>query len=118
MILTFWQGTYLSKFKDFKKSKDRDEMFTKVNRLIIQNFRDNISMKDQIDVYTQFLNNIKDRKDKKKAIYRSDHIFCLHCLFALVKLKVIEEEDDPLNGFFYGSNQKKANRGYRVRCDK
>tara|TARA_R110002012_G_scaffold11804_1_gene52787 strand:+ start:65 stop:421 length:357 start_codon:yes stop_codon:yes gene_type:complete len=118
MILTFWQGTYLSKFKDFTKSKDRDEMFTKVNRLIIQNFRDNIPMKEQIDVYSHFLNNIKDRKDKKKAIYRSDHIFCLHCLFALVKLKVIEEEDDPLNGFFYdeGLTRKRVNR--RSRCDK
>jgi hypothetical protein len=50
----------------------------------------------QIKTYLHFCNMIYNRKKRKEPIRRSDHIYFLSCLFALLRLKIIN--DDELNG--------------------
>ncbi len=66
-----------------------------------------IPIKIQIKTYIHFCNMIHDRKKNKQPIRRSDHIFFLNCLFALLRLKIID--NDELNGYLI-MNKKKINR--------
>ena len=61
-------------------------------------------------VYSIFLDNLKDRKDKNKPIRRSDHNYGMNCLMALVKLKVIYL-DDSADGIFRQSLIKGKRKG-------
>lgn len=97
MILTFWKGVYLSKWYNLK----RDTLLKLGEDLIIKGLEEGRALNIQIAVYTKFLDTIKDRKINKQPIRRSDLQFGLYCMIALIKLKVIEEEDDPLNGLYY-----------------
>lgn len=62
-----------------------------------------IPIKTQIKMYLHFCNIIHNRKINNKAIYKSDHINFLNCLTALLRLKIIDNDD--ING--YMSFQKK-----------
>ena len=61
--------------------------------LILKSLRDNLNIKKQIYTYTYFCNNIYRRKINNQAIRRSDHEMFLSCFFALLKLKIIDNED-------------------------
>ena len=61
--------------------------------LILKSMRENIKIKKQIFIYLQFCNSILRRKQNNLNIWKSDHEMFLSCLFALIKLKIIEEED-------------------------
>ena len=95
MIYTWWKGTQISKFYDVPDK----ELIGYGHTLLRQGFERGISLKRQIMVYTIFLDNLKDRKDKNKPIRRSDHNYGMNCLMALVKLKVIDL-DDAEDGIF------------------
>jgi len=56
-----------------------------------------IPIKIQIKTYLHFCNIIYRRKNNNQSIYKSDHINFLNCLTALLRLKIIE--NDELNGF-------------------
>ena len=47
-------------------------------------------------MYLHFCNVIHQRKINRQAIRRSDHELFISCFFALMKLKIIE--DDDMNG--------------------
>tara|TARA_R110000824_G_scaffold136868_5_gene300792 strand:- start:55 stop:369 length:315 start_codon:yes stop_codon:yes gene_type:complete len=96
MILTFWDGVYISKWRRIP----RRELIELGGNLILTGLKEGVSLDKQIVFYKYFLDTLKDRKIKKKRIYRSDHQYGLSCMMALIKLKVIEEEDDPNNGLY------------------
>ena len=100
MIYTFWDGLLISKFKAVEKGLEYN--------LIKRGLLEGRSLDKQILVYKNFLDIIKDRKLNNKPIRRSDHNFSLYCIMALIKLKVIEEEDDPLNGLYYPPKRKRS----------
>ena len=56
-----------------------------------------IPIKIQLKTYINFCNIIYNRKKRNDPIYRQDHIFFLNCLTALLRLKVID--NDELNGY-------------------
>lgn len=56
-----------------------------------------IPIKLQIKTYLHFCNQIYNRKKNNLAIRRSDHIYFLNCLTALLRLRIIE--NDELNGY-------------------
>ena len=51
----------------------------------------------QIKTYISFCNLIYTRKKNLQPIRRSDHIYFLNCLMALMRLRIIEE--DAENGY-------------------
>ena len=67
-----------------------------------------IPIRIQIKTYIHFCNMIYDRKKNKQAIRRSDHIYFLNCLFALLRLKIIE--NDESNGYLIMKSKKKINQ--------
>ena len=52
----------------------------------------------QIESYTEFCNIIYQRKLNKQRISRQNHIYFISCLCALLRLKIIE--DDDMNGYY------------------
>ena len=67
-------------------------------------YQDNLNIKLQIKTYKYFCNMIYERKKNKQAIRRSDHELFISSLFALLKLKVIENDSD--NGYLTMSRKK------------
>jgi len=63
-----------------------------------------IPIKLQIKTYLHFCNMIYTRKKNKQAIFKSDHINFLNCITALLRLRIIE--NDESNG--YMAFQKKS----------
>ena len=56
-----------------------------------------INIMKQIKAYLHFCNMIYNRKKNNQPIRRTDHIYFLNCLTALLRLKIIE--NDEQNGF-------------------
>ena len=56
-----------------------------------------INIKKQIKVYILFCNEIWKRKKNKQPIYRGDHIHFLNCITALLRLRIID--NDEMNGY-------------------
>jgi len=65
--------------------------------IILKSMKQQFKIKQIINTFTQFCNLIYDRKKNKQPIRRSDHQFFISCLFGLLKLKIIE--NDELNGY-------------------
>ena len=65
--------------------------------LILKSLKENMNLKKQIFTYINFCNMIHKRKLYNKGIRRSDHEMFISCFFALMKLKIIEE--DNMNGY-------------------
>ena len=63
-----------------------------------------IPIRIQIKTYLDYCNVIKRRKENNQAIYKSDHIMFLNCLFALMRLNLIE--DDDANGYLIMNKKK------------
>ena len=56
-----------------------------------------IPILEQIKNFSRFCSAIYFRKIQNKPIYRTDHHLFLCCLMALLRLKVIDNDDD--NGY-------------------
>lgn len=63
-----------------------------------------IPIKRQIKMYTHFCNLVYTRKKNNQPIYRQDHIFFLNCLTALLRLRIIE--NDEQNGYMCFNKKK------------
>ena len=63
-----------------------------------------IPIKAQIKTYLYFCNQIYLRKKNKLPIRRSDHIYLLNCLTALLRLRIID--NDELYGFMCFNKKK------------
>ena len=70
-----------------------------------------ITIRLQIKTYLHFCNEIYNRKKNKLSIRRSDHIYFLSCLSALLRLKIID--DDELNGTMIFKYKKKSNQNIK-----
>lgn len=88
----------LSKKKTFKTYQYQGEY------LILKSMRENLKIKQMIFTFTHFCNMIHKRKLNKQPIRRSDHEMFISCLFGLMKLKIIDNDD--LNGYLIMPKKK------------
>tara|TARA_B110000211_G_C13682348_1_gene379368 strand:- start:185 stop:520 length:336 start_codon:yes stop_codon:yes gene_type:complete len=80
-------GSYpLSNLKTYERYKYQGEY-------LILNSLKTIPIKLQIKTYTAFCEMIYQRKKDKLGIYRSDYEMFLNSIFALIKLKKLDEDD-------------------------
>lgn len=77
----------LTKKKTYERYKYQGE------HLILESLKRNMKIKTQIFTYLNFCNMIHKRKLNKQAIRKSDHELFICCFFALMKLKIIEDND-------------------------
>lgn len=103
-LILYYKGLLISSFPlSDKKTFNRYEY--QGTHLIMKS--KGIPIKLQIKTYIHFLNTIYIRKKNNQAIRKSDHIFFLNCLFALLRLKIID--NDESNGYLI-MKKKKVNR--------
>jgi len=88
----------LSKKKTFKTYQYQGEY------LILKSMNQKIKIKQIIFTFTHFCNMIHKRKLNKQPIRRSDHEMFISCLFGLMKLKIIDNDD--LNGYLIMPKKK------------
>jgi hypothetical protein len=100
-ICLYFKGKLISSFP-LSVKKTIDKYFIQGEELIYQS--KGIPIKLQIKTYLHFCNMIYNRKINNKPIRGSDHIYFLNCLMALLRLRIIE--DDELNGFLICKKKK------------
>ena len=76
----------LSNLKTYERYKYQGEY------LILDSLK-TMPLKLQIKIYLSFVEMIYLRKKDKKGIYKSDFEMFLNCIFALIKLKKLDEEE-------------------------
>ena len=76
----------LSNLKTYERYKYQGEY------LILDSLK-TMPLKLQIKTYLSFVEMIYLRKKDKKGIYKSDYEMFLNCIFALIKLKKLDEEE-------------------------
>ena len=99
----YYKGLLISSFpltnkKTFDKYKYQGEY------LILKSMKEKFKLKQIIFTLTNFCNIIYERKKDNKAIRRSDHEFFISCLFGLLKLKIID--NDESNGYLIMNKKK------------
>jgi len=93
-ICIFFKGLLISSFP-LSKKKTLDKYLYQGDYLIMQS--KHINIKQQIKTYLHFSNIIYTKKKNKYPIYRSDHELFLSCIMALLRLKIIENDEE--NGY-------------------
>ena len=99
----YYKGLLVSSFPLTKK-KTFDRYKYQGEYLILKSMKEKIKIKQIIFTLTHFCNIIYDRKKDIQAIRRSDHEFFLSCLFGLLKLKIID--NDESNGYLIMNKKK------------
>ena len=99
----YYKGLLISSFplnknKTFEKYKYQGEY------LILKSMKENFKIKQIIYTLTYFCNLIYNRKLNKQPIRKSDHEYFISCLFGLLKLKIIDNDD--LNGYLIMPRKK------------
>ena len=99
----YYKGLIVSSFpltnrKTFDRYKYQGEY------LILKSMKEKIKIKQIIFTLTHFCNIIYDRKKNKQPIRRTDHEYFLSCLFGLLKLKIID--NDESNGYLIMNKKK------------
>ncbi len=102
-ISLFWKGTLLSTYP-LSDEYNLDYYYDTGEDIIRKSKDMNYNIKQQIIVYFGFLNKIERRKREKLPIYASDLDKATHALFALLRLRLIE--DDELNGYLIMPKRK------------
>lgn len=90
----YFKGILISSFPLTKK-KTVEIYLSQGEELIYKS--KGIPIKLQIKTYLHFCNEIYRRKKNNQPIRRSDHIYFLNCLSALLRLRIID--NDELNGY-------------------
>jgi len=105
-ICLYFKGKLISSFPLTKK-KTVDKYFNQGEEIIYQS--KGIPIKTQIKTYLHFCNLVYLRKINNQPIRRTDHIYFLNSLMALLRLKIIDNdiEDGELNGFMVFPKKKK-----------
>ena len=99
----YYKGLLISSFALTKK-KTFDVYKYQGEHFILTSMKENIKVKEIIYTCTYFCNLIYTRKKNKQAIRKSDHELFLGTLFALMKLKIIE--NDESNGYLVMPKKK------------
>ncbi len=102
-LTLYYKGLLISSFpltnkKTFDRYKYQGEY------LILKSMKEKIKIKQIIFTLTHFCNIIYNRKKNKQPIRRSDHEFFISCLFGLLKLKIID--NDESNGYLIMNKKK------------
>lgn len=95
-LTLYYKGLLISSFALTKK-KTFERYQYQGEYLILESMKENFKIKQIIYTLTYFCNMIYNRKINKQPIRRSDHEYFLSCLFALMKLKIIDNDDS--NGY-------------------
>jgi len=92
----YYKGLLISSFP-LNKKKTFERYLYQGEYLILKSMRENINIKKIIYTAMYFCTLIYNRKKNNQPIRRSDHQLFLSSLFALLKLKIIE--NDESNGY-------------------
>jgi len=103
-ISLFWKGTLISIYP-LSDEYDFDYYYSCGEDIIKKSKEMGYNIKEQITVYFGFLNKIERRKRENLPIYASDHDKAGHALFALLRLRLIE--NDELNGYLIMPKRKR-----------
>mgnify|MGYP003138056789 FL=1 len=93
-ISLFYNGLLISNFPLSDKKQFKDYLYQ--GDYVIQQSK-GINIIQQIETYKKFCDIMYHRKVNREAIYRNDHILFLSSLMALLRLKVIDNDD--YNGY-------------------
>ena len=93
-ICLYYKGLLISSFA-LTKEKTLERYLQQGEELIYSS--KGIPIRLQIKTYLHFCNEIYRRKKNNLSIRRSDHIYFLNCITALLRLRIID--NDELNGF-------------------
>ena len=88
----YYGDTYINKWKIDKRLTIED-YYDNGNKLIMDGLKKGYSIQHLIKIMNIFLCQIKERRDKKLPVYRSDHLLAVQSLFGLIKLKQYTEND-------------------------
>tara|TARA_R110000822_G_scaffold309719_1_gene439982 strand:- start:318 stop:674 length:357 start_codon:yes stop_codon:yes gene_type:complete len=108
-ICFYYKNVLISGF-GLSKKKTLEAYLYQGDHLIKQS--KGINIKDQIKMYIHFCNVIHKRKLNKQRIQYEDHIYFISCLSALLRLRIIENDD--ANGFLV-CPRKPKNKKYSLR---
>jgi hypothetical protein len=108
-LCLYYKGKLVSSYPLTKK-KTFQRYFNQGEELIFKS--KGINIKTQIKTYTHLCNMIMNRKNNNQPIRRTDHILFLNCLMALLRLKIIE--NDELNGYMIFKKRKIVNKLYNI----
>lgn len=100
-LCMYYKGLLISSYP--LTNKKTIEAYLNQGEELIYQSKD-IPIKLQVKTYLHFCNIIHNRKINNQPIYRSDHINFLNCLTALLRLKIIE--NDELNGYMTFQKKK------------
>jgi len=96
-ICFYYKDLLISSFGlDNKKKKTLDNYLQQGTEMIYS--CKGIPIKLQIKTYLHFCNMIYARKKNNQPIRRSDHIYFLNCITALMRLNIID--NDASNGYY------------------
>ena len=99
----YYKGLLVSSFAlTNKKTFERYEY--QGEYLVLKSMREKFKVTQIIFMFTQFCNVIYQRKLNKQGIRRTDHEYFVSCLFGLMKLKIIEDDDN--NGYLIMPQKK------------
>ena len=99
----YYKGLLISSFPLTKK-KTFEAYKYQGKYLIIRSLKENLKIKDIIPTLIYFCDEIYNRKINKQSIRRSDHELFLSSLFGLLKLNIIQDDDE--NGFLIMPKKK------------
>ena len=91
----YYKGLLISGFP-LNKTKN-EEQYLYQGDYIIQKSR-GINIKNQLKAYHGLCNMIYTKKLNKEKISREDHVYFVSCLCALLRLRVID--NDNMNGYY------------------
>lgn len=104
-ICLYYKGLLISSFPLTKK-KDKNFYFN-IGEILIKQSK-NIPIDQRIKFSLKFMNQIHHRKINHKPIYKSDHeLFCAS-LFAMLRLRIID--NDEQNGYMIFPKKKLTKR--------
>ena len=100
-ICFYYKGLLISSFP-LSKKKTVERYLMQGEELIYKS--KGIPIRVQIKTYLHFCNKIYSRKKNNLSIRRSDHIYFLNCLSALLRLRIIDNDEE--NGYMNFSKKK------------
>ena len=104
-ISFFYKGLLVSSFP-LNDKKTKEYYFEKGNKLIIDGMKNGHNIKKLIYIFTLYCNSIYHRKKNNKPIYASDHVLFMESFTALLKLKIIEPDEELVNGYLIMPKKK------------
>ena len=94
-VSLFWNGLLISMFE--RASEAEEENFMEEGEYLIRQTK-GVPIKQQIITYKLYCEEIYKNKKNKKRITYEDHSLFRKCLFALMRLGIVKNDEN--NGYF------------------